>query len=128
MIKFYLLINAILYFIFAIWCTLDPYWTAEAVGFQLPSNQGYAEFVAVYGGLEFSVGLFFLITALIKRYNLIGIIFGSCFYTSLFMFRTIAIITVGINIGAGINFYITEALFTVWSLLLLKTTIYKNEN
>ena len=42
------------------------------------------------------------------------------FYTCLFLFRTFAISKVGFDIGAGVNFYATEASFTIWSLYLYR--------
>ena len=119
--KLYLYLNALLYIIFGAWCALDPTWTAQAVGFSLPGNQGLAEFVAVYGGLEFGVGVFFLLCARSFSFQLkyAGVLFGACFYTGICIFRTFAIAQVGFDIGAGINFYISECVLTLWSLILL---------
>lgn len=116
----YLLLNSALYLTFGIWCTIAPNWTAEAVGFGLLGAQGFAEYVAVYGGLEFGVGVFFLLAAIRTELRQAGIIFGSCFYLGIFLFRTIAILQVGFEIGSGINFYIAEGAFLVWSLALLR--------
>lgn len=118
--QIYLYLNAILYLVFGTWCAIMPDWTAQAVGFYLPSKQGFAEYVAVYGGLEFGVGVFFLIAALKKSYQIPGVVFGACFYLGIFMFRTIAITNTGFDIGAGVNFYISEAILSVWSLYLVK--------
>jgi hypothetical protein len=116
----YLFINALLYVVFGIWCAVDPHGTATAVGFTLPGAQGVAEYTAVYGGLEFGVGVFFFLAARSLDLWRAGIIFGACFYTALFLFRTFAITQVGFDIGAGVNFYLAEGLFTAWSLFLLR--------
>lgn len=118
--KFYLYVNSLMYFVFSIWCTLAPHWTAEAVGFSLPGDQGFAEYLAVYGGLQFSLAILFLLAAVKDEFRKIGLIFGACFYVSLFVFRSIAVAQVGIDIGAGVNFYIAEGVFAIWSVWLLK--------
>jgi hypothetical protein len=105
-----------MYLVFGAWCALDPFWTAEAVGFSLLNNHGITEFIAVYGGLEFGVGVFFLISAFQKNLQPAGVIFGACFYLGIFFFRTIAISNVGFDIGNAINFYISEFILTLWSL------------
>ena len=118
--RLYLWLNAFLYLGFGLWCAAAPEWTAAAVGFALPGAQGFAEYVAVYGGLEFGVGIFFLLCARSAALAPAGILFGACFYTCLFLFRTFAISKVGFDIGAGVNFYATEAAFTIWSLYLYR--------
>ncbi len=118
-IKIYLLLNGLLYLLFGLWCALDPNWTAHAVGFSLPAAQGIAEFVAVYGGLEFGVGVFFLLCAFDARFRLAGVLFGVCFYTGIFVFRTFAISQVGFDLGAGRNFYASEFLLMTWSWVLV---------
>lgn len=120
-LKLYLLVNALLYFIFGIWCAVAPEWTAAAVGLSFPSAQGYAEYVAVYGGLEFGVGLFFLLCARTSSLATAGILFGTCFYVGLFCFRSLAILRTGLDIGNGVNFYLAEFLFMSWSLYLVLT-------
>jgi len=86
----------------------------------LPGNQGFAEYVAVYGGLEFGVGVFFLLSALHPTLSRAGVIFGACFYLGIFVFRTIAIAQVGTDIGSGLNFYIAEGILAAWSVVLLR--------
>lgn len=118
--ELYLWINGLLYLVFGLWCAIDPVWTSQAVGFHLPGNQGLAEFVAVYGGLEFGVGVFFLLAARTSSLRYAGLLFGTCFYLGIFTFRTFQIAQIGFDIGAGLNFYIAEAVFAAWSVLLLK--------
>lgn len=123
-VKIYLYLNAVLYLIFGAWCAISPEWTASAVGFTLPGAQGIAEYIAVYGGLEFGVGVFFLLCALRPSLAKSGILFGACFYTGICVFRTIALLQVGLEIGNGINFYVSECIFTFWSLYLVRKTAW----
>lgn len=118
----YLAINAILYLLFGLWCAISPEYTSTAVGLQIPAQQGFTEYIAVYGGLEFGVGVFFLLSVLKANLRLPGVVFGTCFYCGLAAFRTYAIAKVGTDIGAALNFYIAEVSFAVWSLRLMMKT------
>lgn len=116
----YLWLNGLLYLLFGAWCALDPVGTSTAVGFTLPGHQGFAEYVAVYGGLEFGVGVFFILCAIKAELRSAGVIFGTCFYLGICLFRSYAISQIGFDIGAGLNFYISECLLTLWSLTLVR--------
>jgi hypothetical protein len=115
----YLLINGILYISFGVWCALFPEYTSSAVGLLAPTAQGFTEYVAVYGGLEFGVGMFFVLTVIKPRLRHAGLIFGLCFYGGLALFRTYAICRVGTDIGAAFNFYLAELFFAAWSVRLV---------
>jgi hypothetical protein len=115
----YLAINACLYLLFGAWCALSPEYTSSAVGLLIPTQQGYTEYIAVYGGLEFGVGVFFLLALLKSHLRVPGLVFGACFYCGLALFRTFAIAKVGTDIGAALNFYIAEVSFAAWSLRLV---------
>lgn len=115
----YLVINACLYLLFGIWCALSPEYTSSAVGLVIPGNQGFTEYIAVYGGLEFGVGVFFLLAILKRHLRFPGLVFGTCFYCGLAFFRTFAIANVGTDIGAALNFYVAEVSFAIWSLRLM---------
>jgi hypothetical protein len=117
--RLFLLLNAALYIVFGLWCALAPEWTAQAVGLNFPGAQGFAEYVAVYGGLEFGVGIFFLLTATQLDLQRAGILFAACFYGGIALFRTGAILLHSADIGAGMNFYIAEVCFAVWSMWLV---------
>jgi Domain of unknown function (DUF4345) len=117
-LKLYLIINALLYLVFGAWCALAPEWTSAAVGLGLLGAQGFTEFIAVYGGLEVGVGVFFLICAFQSKWARAGVLFGVCFYLGIVLFRTLAIASVGLDIGNALNFYIAEALFSLWSIRL----------
>jgi hypothetical protein len=119
-VELYLFVNGLMYIVFGLWCAIDPMWTAQAVGFHLPGNQGLAEFVAVYGGLEFGVGAFFILAARSSALRHAGLLFGTCFYLGIFVFRSFQIAQTGFDIGAGLNFYIAEGVFVLWSVWLLR--------
>lgn len=120
MLSLYLLINALLYLIFGIWCAVAPSWTASAVGLSYINYQGYAEYVAVYGGLEFGIGVFFVICFLKQNLRYAGLVLGLSFYGGLAVFRTLAILTNSSDIGKGWFFYLIEVTFFLWSAVLFK--------
>lgn len=48
------------YIILAAWCAIMPQRTSKAVGFALQPGSGQSEFLTVYGGLEFALGIVLL--------------------------------------------------------------------
>ena len=58
--KGFLAVVGALYIGLSILCTLRPEKSADAVGFALRPGSGQSEFLVVYGGLEFALGLAFL--------------------------------------------------------------------
>lgn len=118
----YLIVNAIMYIIFGAWCAYSPQGTAAGVGFTLLGDKGVAEYVAVYGGLEFGVGIFYLLCALNPSLNQIGVLFSLCFYSGIVLFRTFAILRLGSDISTGWVFYSLEILLTGCAWYLYKSS------
>lgn len=63
MLRIYLYFNAAIYLLFAAWCTVAPLETAQQVGYAALSRSGVSEYLVVYGGIEFGLGILFLISA-----------------------------------------------------------------
>lgn len=120
MIRLYLFLNGIIYIILGSWCTISPEFTSNLIGLPINNPQGYAEYLAVYGGLEIGVGLYFLLMLLKKSQYTTAVIFGALFYGGIVLCRTIAILTYSNNLGFGWNLYLCEVIFFTWSLVLLK--------
>jgi hypothetical protein len=87
MLKSYLLFNAALYILFALWCTIAPEKTAGVLGLAFRSGSGKCEYITVYGGLEFGLGLFFLLAGLRPELREAGLILAICFYGGLVLWR-----------------------------------------
>lgn len=85
--RVYLLINAGLYLLFAVWCAASPAKTAASVGLSLASPSGVSEYVTVYGGLQFGVAMFFLVAGVMSKYEQAGVLFAMLFYGGLVAFR-----------------------------------------
>lgn len=118
MTSIFLAINAIMYLGFGIWCGLSPYWTSEGVGFSLIGDKGMSEYTAVYGGLQFGLGLFYLLAFLDTKLTYPAIVFSVCFYPSLAIFRTYSIFKHGADLQSAYYFYGAEVLFSIIAVIL----------
>lgn len=120
LVGLFLWANAFLYLVLGLWCGFAPSSTSESVGFSLSGVKGYAEFIAVYGGLEAGVGLFFLLAALRPHLQEAALLFSVCMYGGIVIFRTGAMLKSGWNIGNGWIFYSLEiAMFLGAAWLLM---------
>lgn len=87
MLKIYLAVNAVLYVALALWCTFSPAKTAQAQGFLSLNASGSAEYLTIYGGLQFGLGLFFAMCAYHTRLSGAGLVFALCLYAPLVLWR-----------------------------------------
>ena len=60
MARIFLTIIGLLYLALALWCAAQPEKTSNSVGFELRPGSGQSEFLTVYGGLQFGLGILFL--------------------------------------------------------------------
>ena len=82
----FLWINAAMYLVLGVLCAVRPQQIAEYVGFQLVPG-GTSEFMTVYGGLEFGLGLFFAYCAWNPEHLRLGIVFAILLYVPLALAR-----------------------------------------
>lgn len=87
MLKLFFGLNAAIYFGLALWCTFSPTKTAAAQGFMQLTGAGRAEYLTVYGGLQFGLGLFFVALAMTPRWQEMGLVFALCVYGPLVLWR-----------------------------------------
>lgn len=87
MLKIYLGFNAALYLVFALWCTFWASKTAAAQGFLALDGAGRAEYLTVYGGLQFGLALFFALLAWTPRWHEVGLLFALCIYLPIVLWR-----------------------------------------
>ncbi|MGB0135152.1 DUF4345 domain-containing protein [Dokdonella sp.] len=90
MAAIYLWINAVLYGLLALWCTLMPARTSQAVGFVELSNSGQSEFAVIYGGMQFGFAFLFGWAALSGNYRF-GLIFALAIYIPILLFRIVSV-------------------------------------
>lgn len=60
MARLFLALIGLAYIGLAVWCIVEPSGTSQSVGFSLSPGQGQSEFLTVYGGLQFALGIVFL--------------------------------------------------------------------
>ncbi len=87
-VKVYLATVGLLYLGLAVWCSLDPIATSQAVGFQLSGPSGQSEFLTVYGGLEFGLGLIFLLPLVDRKAGRFSLLACLLVHACLVGFRT----------------------------------------
>lgn len=119
MIRAYLFVNAVLYVLFAAWCTFAPDKTAAGIGLAFRSSSGRSEYLTVYGGLQFALAIFFAIASLRAEYRTAGLLFALCLYVSLVAFRLVTIATIpGIErmtyITGGLELVLGAAAAVLW--------------
>lgn len=122
MTQAYLYLNAFAYVVFAVWCTVMPEKTASFLGLALPTASGKSEYITVYGGLEFGVAIFFLITAIKPDLRSAGLLFAVCFYAGLILWRLGTFLTIP-GIGRPTYFFgAAELLLGITAISLWITT------
>ena len=87
MTAIYLWFNAVLYAVFALWCTLRHVETARAVGFALPGPSGHSEYLVVYGGLQMGLAMFYAWLAYQPALHRTGIVFSLMLYAPIVAYR-----------------------------------------
>ncbi len=123
--KTYLIINAISYLGFALWCLFKPTSTAQSLGYSFLNNGGKTEYMAVYSGMELGFALFFALCAFYPSLSNTGLIFAVCLYLGLILVRTITAISLGdipkiiYIIGA------LEYILGIWGAILLYLELKK---
>lgn len=91
MINLYFWANALLYCLFALWCTFRKEQTSLASGFTGINNSGWSEYLVIYGGLQLGLAAFFLYLALNSELNKAGLIFSLFLYLPIVVYRVVSI-------------------------------------
>ncbi|HMM68161.1 MAG TPA: DUF4345 domain-containing protein [Dokdonella sp.] len=90
MAALYLWINAVLYALLALWCTLMPAATSRSIGFTELSSSGQSEYAVIYGGMQFGFAFLFAWTALSGNIRF-GLVFSLAIYVPILLFRIISV-------------------------------------
>jgi hypothetical protein len=77
------------YITLAVWCSLAPGKTSQAVGFNLQPGSGQSEFLVVYGGLELALGIIFLLPLVRSDQTLFSLQACLIVHACLVLFRSI---------------------------------------
>lgn len=79
-----------LYVGLAMWCTVDPEQTSAKVGLLRQGGQGHSEYLVIYGGLQLSLGLMFLLPLVRKSAHSTMLMVCVIVHLCLVTFRTAA--------------------------------------
>lgn len=115
----FLAVNALMYLVFAVWCALLPGPTASAVGLSFSHGKGLAEYVAVYGGWQFGLAVFYALSLRRPELRDAALLLSVCLYPALALFRSGAMIFYqSPTSDKGWIFFGLELLFSVWAIFL----------
>ncbi len=87
--RIFLTVVGVAYLLLAVWCTVAPARTSQAVGFDLKPGSGQSEFLVVYGGLEVALGLIFLLPLLRSDQTLFSLQVCLIVHACLVLFRSV---------------------------------------
>jgi hypothetical protein len=119
MTRIFLAIVGLIYLALAIWCTLAPGKTSKAVGFDLRPGAGDSEFLTVYGGLEFALGLLLLWPLVRAEETAWPLFICLVVHACLVAFRT-----AGFVMFEGIPSFTIRLAVSEWIIFLISAWLY----
>lgn len=119
MITAYLWFNGALYGLFALWCTLRPEQTSSFLGLEPKGTKGMSEYVAVYGGLEAGLAVFYGLSATRAQWQEPALWMSACIYLGLVLFRSIVAFRSGFALGTAWGALGLELVMGVVAVVLL---------
>ncbi|HET7842713.1 MAG TPA: DUF4345 domain-containing protein [Xanthomonadales bacterium] len=87
MVAAYLYLNAGLYLLLSLWCSLRWRDTSRALGFTTLSHSGQSEYLVVYGGLQLGLAIGFFLLARDPALHRFGMLFSLALYAAIVAFR-----------------------------------------
>jgi hypothetical protein len=91
-VKIYLYINAALYLLFALWCTVAPRSTAASLGYKGLSPGGRSEYLVIYGGLQLGLAAMFCLCARNPAFHDLGLRIAVALYAFIVLYRLATLI------------------------------------
>ena len=115
----YLYVNAVLYFVFAVWSTLTPWKIASNIGYETLTASGKSEFLVVYGALELGLAALFAYMAANTHLQQPGVLIALFFYVPIVAYRLVTVLKFWpvrrMTLGVGL----LELALLAWGVLLL---------
>lgn len=90
--KIYLYLNAALYLVFAIWCTVASQVTSTSLGFMRLSAGGRSEYLVIYGGLQLGLAVMFYLCARDPAFLKLGMAVAIGLYAPIVLYRAITLV------------------------------------
>lgn len=125
MIQIYLLINAVSYLGFSLWCLFKTDSTAKALGYHFLDNSGKVEYLSVYTGMELGFAVFFTVSAFYPAFRLGGLLFATCLYLGLMILRPISAVHYGNVSKMTYMVGALEWVLGIWGIILLVMELKK---
>lgn len=101
----YLYLNAALYLIFAVLCSVAPSATAQGIGYTSLSSSGRSEYLVVYGGLQLGLALVFWMLARDVTLQRVGVVLALAMYVPIVVYRLSTMIAfwpvAGVTVATG---------------------------
>ena len=119
--KLLLIINGLTFIIYGLACAFDPSLPAGYIGMELGQAGGHVEFLAMYGGLQAALGIFFLYCGLHSSSRKAGLKCLALFLGGLGLARLVGLLTHGVdnyNLAAAC-YELGVALLALWALKIL---------
>lgn len=102
----YLWLNAAMYALFAVWCTVQAGSTSQALGYAQLTNSGRSEYLVIYGGLQLGLAVFFAVCASRPNWHSVGLLLALLVYAPIVVFRWWTVVqhrpVAGMTIGIGV--------------------------
>jgi len=83
----YLYVNAVLYAVFALWCTFGHERTAQSLGYLTRNNAGRSEYLTVYGGLQWGLAILFATLATHRAPETLALAISIGIYAPIVLYR-----------------------------------------
>lgn len=117
----YLWFNALMYAAFGLWCALRLDGTAHNLGYTALSNSGRSEYLTVYGGLQWGLGLAFAWLAFKPELHRTGLLVAMALYAPIVLHRSISLLRFGpvetlTRAVAGLEVVMLAAAVALWFL------------
>jgi hypothetical protein len=117
--RFVLGLLGVCYLVLAFWCAVDRMGTSAWLGYSFAEPTAVSEYLVVYGGLQFSLGVFFLLAAILEQFTLSALVLSIILHVTLLTVRIITILSIeGVGTGAKVMFGV-EAVAALLSVLAM---------
>jgi hypothetical protein len=120
MLLIYLVVNAVLYGAFSVWCTLAPRSTANWLGLATTGPAGESEYLAVYGGLQAGLAVGYALAIWLPEARSTALLWSVALYGGLVAWRGLAAFRLGFEALGNARFaFWLELSMLVAAILLL---------
>lgn len=116
----FLILNGLVLAAYGIYCTFNPMALAEFASFGLDNNTAIIEVRAMYGGLEFTLGLYFLLCGLRKDMLANGLLVSLFVFAGLAGARAYGMVVDGGDNGYNFGAVIYESCSGLLSVIFLQ--------